>query len=129
LMGRFISGKKVLPDLVLSSTAARARETAELAIAAMRAPVDLRYDERLYLASVPTLLEVVSQIDDDRRRPLLIGHNPGLEDLVFRLTGKARTVPTGALAKITLDIDRWSEAAGTSGVLDWLAKPRELEET
>jgi len=129
LMGRYMSARKALPDLILSSTALRARETAELAIAAMRAPMDLRYDERLYLATVPTLLEVISQIEDDRKRPLLIWHNPGLEDLVFRLSGKARAVPTGALAKISFDIDRWSEAVRTSGVLDWLAKPRDLEET
>lgn len=123
LMGRLIQRKKLRPDLILSSTATRARETAEIAISMIHPPAEVRYDERLYLAGVPELLTVVGKIEAARNLALLIGHNPGLEELVYRLTEEVRTMPTAALAKIALPIDSWSEVAEQRGTLEWLVKP------
>jgi phosphohistidine phosphatase len=126
LMSKFILQKKLAPDLILSSTAARARETVEALSPIVRSPTEVRYDARLYLAGVPELLDVISQVEEDRKRVLLIGHNPGLEELVCRLTGETRTMPTAALAKIAIDIDEWGEVGKKRGLLEWLVKPKEL---
>ncbi len=127
LIGRFIRKKKLNPDLVLSSNATRARETIGLVLESARLIVELRYDERLYLASADRLAEIISQIEDDRSQVMLVGHNPGMEELLPRLTGVVGRMPTGALAKIVLQVDRWTEVSDTrSGGLEWLVKPKDL---
>src|SRR3954467_4730312 len=105
LMGRFLRRKKLKPDLIVSSPAERARQTTALVIEAMRLDVELKHDERIYEASVARLLEVISQIAESANLLLLVGHNPGLEELLEILTGEARQFSTAALAQITLDID------------------------
>ena len=128
LIGSFMRKKKLRPDLILSSTATRARETIGLVLESARLVVELRCDARLYLASADRLTEIISQIEDDRSEVMLVGHNPGMEELLPRLTRVVERMPTGALAKIVLEVDRWSEVSKTnSGRLEWLVKPKELE--
>lgn len=127
LIGTFMKRKKLQPDLVLSSTATRARETIGLVVKSAYLGVDVRYDQRLYLAGAATLIDVISQIEEERNRVMLVGHNPGLEELVARLTGVDEQMPTAALARISLDISSWVEIAKVAhGRLEWLVKPREL---
>lgn len=126
LIGRFMRKQKIRPDLMLSSPAERARQTAMLVGEAAKITAEVRYDERIYEASVLRLLEVVSQIEDAANIVLLVGHNPGLEELLAQLTGQVRQMPTGALAHITLGLERWSKIRANTGQLDWLVKPKEL---
>ncbi len=126
LIGRFMRKRKLRPDLILSSPANRARQTTELVVEAAGLETEPRFDESLYEASAVQLLEVVSQVGDDAGEVMLVGHNPGLEDLLVSLTGEARRMPTAALARISLDIERWSEVRETGGQLEWLVKPKEL---
>jgi phosphohistidine phosphatase len=128
LIGRFLRKKKIRPDLVLCSTATRARETVRLVLEAARLVVEVRYDQRLYLASADRLAEIISQIEEDRARVMLVGHNPGIEELLSRLTGVTESMPTAALAKIELDVDQWSALSEQKpGRLDWLVKPKDLD--
>jgi len=129
LMGRYLRRQKIHPDLVLCSPAERAKETAGLFTAAAQLSGELRLDERIYDASVYTLLQVVSQVEDDASSVLMIGHNPGLEELILRLTGQIRRMPTAALASIQLDIERWADVREMSGRLDWIQRPKELPES
>ncbi len=126
LIGRFMRKKKLQPDLVLSSPAARARQTAALVIEAGQFTADLRYDERIYEASAARLLEVVTQIEERASRVLLVGHNTGMEDLVLMLTNETRRMPTAALAQITLNVETWRKARAGIGSLDLFVKPKEL---
>ena len=127
LMGEFIRERQLRPDLVISSPAKRARETAALVLAAAGLETEVRYDERIYEATAGRLLEVVSGIEDDRQLVMLVGHNPGFENLLERLTAESLRVPTAALALIALELDEWGEAAGgRGGRLEWLVKPKEL---
>ncbi len=126
LIGRFMRKRKLRPDLILSSPANRARQTTELVVEAAGLETEPRFNESLYEASAVQLLEIVSQVGDDAGEVMLVGHNPGLEDLLVSLTGEARRMPTAALARISLDIERWSEVRETGGQLEWLVKPKEL---
>lgn len=128
LIGRFLRKKKPFPDLVLCSTATRARETVRLVLEAARLVVEVRYDQRLYLASADRLIEIVCEIEEDRGNVLLVGHNPGMEELIPRLTGETVSMPTAALAKIDLDVDEWSALPMEKrGRLDWLVKPKDID--
>jgi phosphohistidine phosphatase len=126
-MGRLIRKRKLRPDLVLSSPAERARQTTQLVIEAAALKTELRYDERIYEASVARLFEIVSQIDDEANVVMLVGHNPGCEELLEVLTGEAHKLPTAAFACIELNVEKWNKVRAEAGRLEWLVKPRELK--
>ena len=108
-------------DLLLSSPAARAAETATLA------GLNPRYDERIYDASAGELLAIVQEADDAVDRLLMVGHNPGFERLASRLLGQNMEMPTGSLVEIDLPIDGWRDAAAASGRMVRFLKPKELD--
>jgi phosphohistidine phosphatase len=108
-MGRLLRDRNLEPDLILSSTASRAHQTTERAVAGgeLSCPVELH--ERLYHAGPGELVEILRASPDECGRVMLVGHNPGLEALVAGLTGTAQHLPTAALAQIELEIDGWTE--------------------
>ncbi|MGH9906510.1 MAG: SixA phosphatase family protein [Pyrinomonadaceae bacterium] len=129
LIGGFIRREKIIPDLVLSSPAVRARETIEIVMKSAKLPSELRYDQRIYEAGPLRLLEVISQIEEDKTSVVLVGHNPGMEELLQVLTGRVERLSTGNLGKISLGTTKWSKTADKKGTLDWLIKPIELEKS
>lgn len=126
-MGKLLRKRKLQPDLVLSSPAERARQTTQLVLESADLKTELRYDERIYEAGVARLLEIISQIDDEADVAMLVGHNPGFEDLQEALTGEAHDFPTAALACIELNIEKWNKVRAGAGRLEWLATPKELK--
>ncbi|HKQ53525.1 MAG TPA: histidine phosphatase family protein [Pyrinomonadaceae bacterium] len=126
LMGDFMRERGLWPDLIISSPAQRARETIALVLEAAGFETELRYDERIYEATAGRLVEVIEGVEDDRQEVMLVGHNPGFENLLAHLTGESRRVPTAALARIRLDAEKWMEAGSRGGRLEWLVKPKEL---
>ena len=107
-------------DLVLSSPAARAAETAEMA------GLSARFDDRIYDAATEQLLTMVQQVGDEVSRLMMVGHNPSFERLASRLIGQHVEMPTGALIEIVLPIDSWSETADGGGRLVRQINPKEL---
>ena len=126
LIGRYLRRRKIQPDLILSSPAERARQTTALVMEAASITAELRYDERIYEASASRLLEIISQIEESANVVLLVGHNPGLAELLAGLTGETQSLPTAALAKLNLEIDKWNKVRERNGRLEWLVKPKEL---
>jgi phosphohistidine phosphatase len=126
LMGSQLRTRKAIPDLILCSSAVRARETIEILLKSAELRPDLRYDERIYEATPGRLLEVISEVEGDKKTVMLVGHNPGMEEFVQLLTGQVVRMPTAALARIALKSSKWSEVTEYSGTLKWLVKPKEL---
>ena len=126
LMGRLMRERKLRPDLVICSPAERARQTATLVIKAAGLDAPLRFDERIYEATPARLAEIVSQIEDAAGEALLVGHNPGFEELVEKLTGEAGHMATATLALITLDIEKWNKLRDGCGRLEWIVKPKDV---
>ena len=124
-VGKSLRKRKLKLDLVLSSPAERARQTTQLMLESARLNVELRYDERIYEASAARLLEVIAQIEDSANVAMLVGHNPGMEDLLKVLTGEERHLSTAALACIELNVEKWSKVRDGIGRLEWLAKAKE----
>jgi phosphohistidine phosphatase len=97
-------------DLVICSTAVRARQT--LALSGLSGMV--KYDERVYAASYQDLMSVVDEVSDDVTKLALVGHNPGLSDLVRILTNEPIELKTAAVAVLTWPggwPDVWSRRA------------------
>ena len=128
-VGLYLRAQKLRPDLVLSSPAERARRTAALVSEAARLQTGrIRHDERIYEADSARLLEVVSQLEEDAEEVLLVGHNPGMEQLLQLLTGESRRMTTAAVALVTLDIEKWNKAREHAGRLEWHVRPKELQD-
>ena len=108
-------------DLVLSSPAARAAETAELA------GLSPRFDQRIYDASTGDLLTLAQQTSNEVNRLAMVGHNPGFERLASKLLGGAIEMPTGSLVEIALPIDDWQDAGSGGGQLVRFLKPKQLD--
>ncbi len=119
---------KSSPPLVISSPAARARETTALVLKSAGLKLEPRFDERIYEADVRTLLEVVASMPDKATTAMLVGHNPGFENLLSYLTGDDRHMPTAALAKIEFDTESWSEVAEGAGTLASFVTPKGLSD-
>ncbi|WP_215451132.1 histidine phosphatase family protein [Streptomyces sp. ATCC 21386] len=136
--GRALADADCLPDLAVCSTAVRARQTWELAAAEWGTPPPVRHDARVYAAEVPELLEVVRETPDRVRTLLLVGHNPGLEELVLDLAGDAlddaldevRTkFPTSAIAFLSWHGPTWSALAPGTALLTDLIVARGRKQT
>ncbi|MBY4675717.1 SixA phosphatase family protein [Marinobacterium arenosum] len=112
------------PDLILASGARRARETAE-AIAARLSATPLELVPELYESCYQTLLNVLQTQSDHHHHLMLVGHNPGLEELSYYLTHKPLdNFPTGGIVHIHLSIRSWSEVAESCGTLTWFDYPK-----
>ena len=126
LIGEFIEEKGIDFDLVLVSTAVRTRQTIELVKERAKFRGELRYDDRIYEATVSQLLKVIAEVDDHRESVLLVGHNPGIEELLALLTGEQQRVTTANFAKITIKATTWSASLANSGTLEWIVRPKEV---
>jgi phosphohistidine phosphatase len=120
--GRWLATNLDGIDLAVISPANRARSTWELASAELAAPPPRRVDERVYAASGDELLAVVQELPDHAETVVLVGHNPGIEDLASRLTGEWPPMPTSALAVISVP-GSWSSAGRQPAVLRASGRP------
>ena len=124
-VGRALQQQGPLPDLILSSPAVRATQTIEAVVKAAGL-VSPQFDERLYGASSAELLVIVTHIPDSSSCAMLVGHNPGFEELVSRLTETSQDMPTAALACVELKSESWSDVEYGVGKLEWLITPKFL---
>jgi phosphohistidine phosphatase len=128
-MGRLLKEEGLIPDVLLSSTANRARKTAEAASRACDYEGTITFTDDLYAADVAEIIDVLKHVEGEPSRVLVIGHNPGFEDLVRHLTAREEEFPTAALARIALPLNRWGEfTLDTRGELITVWRPKDLKE-
>ena len=88
---------------------------------------EIEFRPNLYLAAPKTSIEALNQIEDSANRVLIVGHNPGMEELLEHLTGQAEHLPTATLAEVELPIDHWQDLRlNTEGKLRHLWRPKNL---
>jgi len=120
--GRWLDANIGGIDLAVVSPANRARSTWDLVSAELEVSPRTRIDDRLYAASDMDLLGVVREMSDNVDTAVLVGHNPGIEDLVSHLTGECVAMPTSALAVIAVT-GSWSTAGNSSAALRASGRP------
>ena len=126
-MGELVREYGLIPDIVISSDAVRARLTAEAVAEAARYAGELLLDPHLYLANPADIVSLLRTVRENAETVMIIGHNPGLEELVAQLTGEQQDLPTAALAHIVLEIDQWRDLTLSSrGTLLGHWRPKEL---
>ena len=126
MIGKVIRQKEISFDQIVSSPAERAKQTTQLVAMSAGSQAEIKYDERIYEAGMRRLLTLISRLDNAANSVLLVGHNPGFEELLKTLTGEAHSMPTAALAGIEFELDDWSQVKARTGKLTLLLTPREL---
>lgn len=111
-MGRLLREMDLTPDLILCSTAKRARTTAGLVAEEAGYEGEIILLRDLYAAGPEAFIEALAEVEDAHQCVMVVGHNPGLEELLEALTGEYQPMPTAALAQVDLPIAGWSELDG-----------------
>jgi len=131
-----LAARRMLPDVLIHSGAARAKETAEILAAAWRGKVELHHEAWLYDASPTTLLDHTRALSREHERVALVGHNPGLGELATALAGSggepdlgrlAAKYATGAVAVLDFSIERWDDVERNSARLALYLTPADLD--
>lgn len=136
-MGRWVKRNGLTFDHVVASPAVRVTETIDQFVKGTGGRMDPNWDRRIYLASSATLMDVLRDQADTHRNLLMVGHNPGLEDLVFDLCPDDdksplrdlvwEKYPTAAIAQMSLDIEHWADVERGIGKLIHFIRPRDLD--
>jgi phosphohistidine phosphatase len=108
-MAEFLKEKDLLPQVILTSTAVRARTTARVILDKCAGEISFTALDSLYMAEPPVLVEALKTVSDAADRVLLVGHNPGLEGLALQLSGKVEGLSTATVTCLELPIASWSE--------------------
>ena len=136
-MGKHIRDYGANWDRIIASPAVRCAETIELGYQAIGQTYSANWDRRIYLASSATLLDLLREQSDDLASLLMVGHNPGLEDLIFDLVpddGRCpmrdiveEKFPTAAFAVLEMGVERWAHVEPGCARLIHLMRPRDLD--
>ena len=135
VMARHLAEAVGLPDHVLCSPAARAAETWELVAGEWGAEPSSEFERAIYMAAPSTLLRLAQHQSDGYRSLMLVGHNPGMEELAGRLCRPGDTLahrrlrekyPTAGLAVIDFAVDSWSDVDWGAGTLTDFVRPKDL---
>ncbi|MDB4638016.1 histidine phosphatase family protein [Planctomycetaceae bacterium] len=127
-MGQHLREQHLIPSLIVSSTAERAHATGELLLSEFPEPPELELRDELYHALPKTIVRVIRDTDDDHDSLMIVGHNPGLEELVFQWSADFVEFCTTAIAHYSLNINRWSELKlNLVQNYENLWKPKELD--
>jgi phosphohistidine phosphatase len=133
-MGHYLKRERLEPDLVIVSPARRTQETWER-VQPILGEIEMHRDGRIYEAPVGRLLEIVREVKPDIRTLLLIGHNPGFEELAKLLIGEGdmdgilrlgQKYPSAGLAVIDFELESWGIISPKSGRLERFVTPKSL---
>jgi len=138
-MARYMRSKDYVPETVLCSTARRTQETLEILLAAWRKKPVIRYERGIYLVEWPALLASLKKAPAQDSPLLLVGHNPGIEQLAISLAHQAndpaerarlkrltQKFPTAALAVLDFEIASWRFLKPGLGTLVDYVRPKDL---
>lgn len=136
-MGQFARDHAMRFDHLIASPAVRVVETLDHFFEGYGENIEANWDRRIYLASSATLMDVLRDVPDQTRSLLMVGHNPGLEDLILGLVpddGSAGLrdevevkFPTASLAVMEIDVERWEDVAVNKARLTGFTRPRDLD--
>jgi phosphohistidine phosphatase len=135
-IGEAMRGAKLEPDLILCSPSVRTRQTLELAASrAWGSHPDVRFEKRLYEASPATLLKALKELPGNAAHVMIVGHNPGLQELAARLAppdSEARhqfrqKLPTAAVVSFSFDVGAWKDLKPGTGQLQLSISPATLQ--
>lgn len=126
-MGKFLNEKDIIPDIIFSSTAKRAKGTAKRLIKKIPFENEVIYLDALYHSDFDYIFSLLQKTPDEFQTAMIIGHNPDMECFLDLCCGENERMPTAAIALIEFDISSWNELdQEVDGKLINLWLPREI---
>jgi phosphohistidine phosphatase len=135
-MGAFMARRGLAPDLIVCSTAVRARQTLNLMLPYLKGAPELVYEDALYLATSAAMLKRLHKVEPGVRHAMIVGHDPGMHALAVELAGTgspddlarlAEKFPTAGLAVLVFEVRAWREVHWGGGRLELFTAPRRLQ--
>ena len=114
-MGALLLEQELVPDIILCSPAVRARKTTKAVSDGSGYEGEIEINDDFYPGDPDTFIETLYSIPEQIDTVMIVAHNPGLEELLYVLTGESARMPTSALAQVSLPIDKWFEMDYKSG--------------
>ncbi|WP_266367482.1 SixA phosphatase family protein [Tellurirhabdus rosea] len=129
-VGRHLSEKGIRPDLLISSTAIRARDTGKVVAEQLHLdPEAIRLDEHLFDGGPKAYLAALNQLDEQPQSVMLFGHNPDISYFAEYLThADVGSMSKGAVAAIEFENLQWAEVSGRTGRLLFSVSPKQLND-
>ena len=124
MMSERLNSELISPQILVTSPSIRTQSTADILSEHLELPKP-KENSKIYDASQKTLLTIINQFSDDYDFIGLVGHNPGINQLLEYYTGDSREVSPSAIALITFEIDKWEEASHGLGELAWFSSPKD----
>ena len=128
-VGNYLANESIHPDLMICSTAARARQTAETIADHIKYDYSrIRYQDDLYEASVRIMLGLINQLEDNFKVVVMVAHNPSISFLADYLTQEniGNMMPAG-ICTIEFEGLAWKEVSQNTGILKAHLSPDELQ--
>ena len=134
-MGSYLSQQQIEPELIICSSARRARQTLKKALKSWQSKAEIIFEDRLYLASTGTILSLLEELGKNASHLMIIGHNPGFHTLASGLATKgqgddlltlSQRYPTGTLCVIKSEADKWETLDQHAAKLDMFVTPKSL---
>ncbi|MDR3576709.1 MAG: histidine phosphatase family protein [Anaerolineaceae bacterium] len=127
-MGQLLAEKELVPQMILSSPALRARLTAEIVAEKCGYKGEITYLDSFYLAEPAVYAGALCALPDEVERAMLIGHNPGIEGLLQIMSGVVESLPTSGIAYLVLPISHWAELEGAHAEICEMWHPRQKKD-
>ena len=128
-MGKLLKQQGIIPELVITSTAMRAKTTAELVTAEIGIKPDkMVYEKELYLASAQEIFLLIKETPPEYNSVMIVAHNPGITELLNRLTGGnnfVANIPTCGVAELQFE-GEWNKLASGKCLLEKFLVPKEV---
>lgn len=128
-IAKVIAKNNLTPDLILASSATRAKETVKILAEELDYKGRTRYYDELYMGEPQDFIKALKELDEDYEKVLIVAHNPGLEAYLQIIDGRIEAVPTAGLGYLVLVLDDWKDISlETMGDLIGFWKPKELKD-
>jgi phosphohistidine phosphatase len=124
-MAEHLKENAIIPQFIVSSPALRTKTTAEIFADHFSLP-DPQFNKSIYEASQSALLRVINQLPKEYDFIALVGHNPGISQILYYLTGEVKEVHTATTAVIDFETNNWEEISEESGKLVYYSSPKEV---
>ncbi|ADB38461.1 SixA phosphatase family protein [Spirosoma linguale] len=129
-IGRYLHEKAIVPDVLISSTAPRAKDTAKVIAEQIGFdPATIQLNNLLFDGGPKAYLAAINALPDDLESAMIVGHNPDVSYLAEFLTHQSiGSMSKGAVVAVTFDDVNWAEVSGRTGSVAFQIAPRQLSQ-
>lgn len=126
---KYMKKNSIIPDAIVTSPAERALQTTNIVLEELKLPIVPQVSRKLYPGRIEEILDVISELDDELKHVLIVGHNPVFSNLIDKMAEDLNVdwLPTSGLVTISFDIKGWEYIASATGNYIHYVKPKELK--